>query len=101
MNRLLHRNAFEPSRMAATASRPRHDLGQIGRLGREPHRYPDIGSILQLMRRLPRCVAGHPGVESADAAESLPEEFSVDTARDSDDDQSGVGRILSANRVER
>ncbi|MGB2810735.1 MAG: hypothetical protein WBC17_03160 [Mycobacterium sp.] len=56
-----------------------------------------MGSILLLVRRLPRYVDGRPVVKSAHAAESTPEEFSVDTARDSDDDQSGVGRSLSAN----
>ncbi|MCX6481842.1 MAG: hypothetical protein NT146_00900 [Mycobacterium sp.] len=60
-----------------------------------------MGSILLLVRRLPRYVDGRPGVESADAAESPPEEFTVDTARDSDHDQSGVGLSLSADRVER
>ena len=35
------------------------------------------------------------------AAESLREEFTIDTARDSDHDQPGVGWILSADSVER
>jgi hypothetical protein len=34
-------------------------------------------------------------------AESLREEFTIDTARDADHDQSGVGWILSADSLER
>ena len=39
--------------------------------------------------------------ESANAAEPLREQFTIDTARDSDHDQSGVSWILSAGSVER